>query len=96
MFSTRTTAEIRTRKQYLRTLVTCKVEYEIRIGLAPSGIHARFAVIQITPLVKQVLPETRPFDGFQKLLGNDGVGIDISAIERRHQSVAENKFFTSQ
>jgi hypothetical protein len=29
----------------------------------------------------------------QKLLGNDGVGIDIGAIKPRHQSVAESKFF---
>ena|SRR6187431_34545 len=34
---------------------------------------------------------TRPLDGLEKLLGNDVVGIDIGAIERRHQTVAESK-----
>ena len=45
-------------------------------------VPPRLAVIEITPLVKQVRPETRALDGFQELLGNDGVGVNIRPVER--------------
>jgi len=50
-------------------------------------------MVQIPPLVEQVLSETRALDGFKELLGNDGVRIDVGAVERRHQSVAIQEFF---
>jgi len=50
-------------------------------------------MVQIPPLVEQVLSETRALDGFKELLGNDGVRIDVGAVERCHQSVAIQEFF---
>src|SRR6185437_7123534 len=93
MFPARTTAEICTRKQYLCIVVTQQIEYEIRIRLTLCGVYTRLAVIQITPLIEQIPPETRSLDGFQKLLGNNGVGVDVCTIQRRHQPLTRNKFF---
>jgi hypothetical protein len=45
-------------------------------------------MIQVSPFIEEVLPETGSLDGFQKLFGNDGVGVDIGPIQRRHQSLA--------
>ena len=36
-----------------------------------------------TPIEKQELPETCSFDSLQKLLRNDLIGIDVSAIHGR-------------
>jgi hypothetical protein len=48
-------------------------------------------VVEITPLVKQVGPETRALDRFQELLGDDGVGIDVGPVERRDQAAVDGE-----
>ena len=74
------------RQQDLRALVARLVEHEVRIDATLSVFHARLARIKVAPVVKQGRPEAGALDGFQVLLGDDGVGVDIGAIERRHQT----------
>jgi hypothetical protein len=45
-------------------------------------------MIQVTPFVEQVGAEAAALDRLQELLGDDRVGIDVGAIQRRHQSFA--------
>jgi len=47
---------------------------------------ARLAVIQITPFVEQVGAKARALDRLQKLLWDDGVGVDVGAVERHHHA----------
>ena len=70
----------------LRALIARLVQREVRIRSTLGRILARFIVIEIAPCVEQVGPEARSTDRLQELLGNDGVGVDIGAIERRHQA----------
>ena len=71
-----------TRQQDLRALIAWLVQGEIGVQRAFAVVHARFAVVEVTPFVKGIRAEAAAFDGFQKLFGDDGVGIDIAAVER--------------
>lgn len=55
---------------------------KIGVQRAFAVVHARFAVVEVTPFVKGVGTEAAAFDGFQKLFGDDGIGIDVAAVER--------------
>src|SRR3989338_9237551 len=85
-------AEIFARQQNLRTPITRLVQHKIRIQWTLAVIHARLAVIQITPFVERIRAETGALDRLQELLGNDCVSIDIGAIQRRDQAVEQGKF----
>ena len=50
------------------------VEHELGVGLLTS-------IVQEAPVVEQVLAKTDAVDLLQKLLGNDGVGVDVGAVE---------------
>ena len=63
-------------------MIAWLVQREIRIQWAFAVVHARFAVVEVTPFVKGIGTEAAAFDGFQKLFGDDGVGIDVAAVER--------------
>jgi hypothetical protein len=44
-------------------------------------------VVQIPPLVEQVRSEAAALDGLQELLGNDGVGVNVGAVDRQYHAV---------
>src|SRR3989338_7765140 len=85
-------AEIFARQQYLRALIARLVQHKIRIQWTLAVVHARLAVIQITPFVERIRAEAGTLDRLQELLGNDRIGIDIGAIQRRDQAVEQGKF----
>ena len=82
VFARGAAAEVFARQQDLRALVTRLVQREIGVQRAFAVVHARFAVVEVTPFVKGIGTEAAAFDGFQKLFGDDGVGIDVAAVER--------------
>src|SRR5688572_5792048 len=69
-------AEVPARKQDGGALVARLVQDEVRI-LAPFG--------------EQALPEPRALDRRQVLLRDDLVGVDVGAVERRHQAVQDGE-----
>ena len=64
-------------------MVTRLVQREIGIERALAVVHARLAVVKITPFVEAVHAEAAAFDGFEKLLGNNRISIHIDAVKRR-------------
>jgi hypothetical protein len=60
------------------------VEHELGIQRPSTGILTGLAVIEITPLIEQIRPETAALDGLQELLGDDGIGVDVGPIQGRH------------
>jgi hypothetical protein len=50
-------------------------------------------VVEIAPLVKQVRTEAGAVDGFQELLRDDGVGIDIGGVLRDQVAFLYRNFF---
>src|SRR6185503_5268987 len=85
-------AEVAPREQDRRALVTRLVQHEVGIGLARRRIHARLAVVGVTPRVEQVDAEARTPDRLQELLRNDGVGVDVRAIERRDDALVNGEW----
>src|SRR5258708_8648189 len=85
-------AEILARKQNLRALVARLVQDEIGIWLPSGRLHSWLAMIQITPGVEKIDAEPRAPDGFQELLRDDGVGVDVGAIQRRNQAFHLGEF----
>src|SRR5690606_41748216 len=69
------------------------IQYKILIQGTIRVVLSRLADIEITPLVEQVGTKTGTLDRLQELLGNDGVGIDIRAVQRRYQAIEYGKFF---
>src|SRR5581483_8619402 len=65
-------------------LITRLVEHERFLCLS-RGVFA--------PIVKNKFSETRLLNPLQKLLGNDLVGIDIGAVQRRNQAGMNAKWF---
>ena len=63
-------------------MIAWLIQGEIRIQRAFAVVHARFSVVEVTPFIKGIGAEAAAFDGFQKLFGDDGVGIDVAAVER--------------
>ena len=91
MFSARATAKILARQQDACTLVARLVQHEVGIGLACTLRHTGFALVQIAPFVEQVGAKACAPDRLEKLLGNDGVGINVFAIERRNQALVNGE-----
>ncbi len=73
MLARRAGAEVVTRQQNRRALVAGLIQKEVRV---------RRAVFPFAPVEKQALAQAGPLDRFEKLLGDDLVGIHIDPIER--------------
>ena len=85
VFARAAAAEVAPREQNLRPLIARLIELEVRIEHPLAGLGPGLAAIEVAPGVEQVRAEARACDGLQELLGDDGVGIDVGAVERRHQ-----------
>ena len=80
----RAATEILARNQNGRLAKVLVVEHEV---------FAVAAVRMVAPVEKQELPEAGALDALQVLLGNDLVGIDVLAIQRRdHSTMFANRF----
>src|SRR5258706_1062275 len=88
----RAATEILARHQDIRALVARLVQHEIGVGLAPCRVHARLAMIEISPGVEQIDAETGALDRLQELLRNDRVGIDVGPIQRGDKAFEADKF----
>jgi hypothetical protein len=74
----------------MRTLVARLVQHEVWVSAFdvfawswPGKPH-----VGVTPFVEQVGAEARALvDGLEELLGDDGVGVDVGAVERGHQTL---------
>lgn len=86
MLARGTAAEVFACQQHAGALISREIEHEFRIQRARAVVATGFADIQIAPLVEQIRPEAGALDRLEKLLGNDLVGIDVGAIQRRDQS----------
>src|SRR4030095_14721623 len=78
--------EVASREQDLRALVPGLIEHEIRIERSLADVASGLAPIEIAPRVEQIRAEARARDRLQELLRDDDVGVDVGAIERRHQA----------
>ena len=93
MFAAGAAAEIVARQQDGCALVARLIQHEVGVGLARCRVHARLAMVQIAPFVKQVFAKSGFLDGLEKLLGDDGVGVDVFAVEGGHQALVYGEFF---
>jgi hypothetical protein len=50
-------------------------------------------MIHVAPLVERIRTEAGSLDRLKELLGDDGVGIDVGAIEWRNQAVELDELF---
>ena len=64
VFARGAAAEVFARQQDLRALVTRLIQGKIGVQRAFAVVHARFAVVEITPFVKGIGTEAASFDGF--------------------------------
>ncbi len=74
VLAARATAEVLAGQQDAGTGELRLVEHELGVGLLAS-------IVEEAPVVEQVLAKTDAVDLLQKLLGNDGVGVDVGAVE---------------
>jgi hypothetical protein len=51
-----------------------------------EGQSVGLAAIQVAPFVEQVRAEARALDGFQELLRDDRVGVDVGPVQGGHQA----------
>ena len=72
------------RHQNLRVAIGRLIEHKI-LNLT--------AIIAIEHFIEQVIAEPRTLDGFQKLLGNNHILVDIDHIQRRGHGIELGKFF---
>ncbi|MNT10407.1 hypothetical protein D3C72_1452370 [compost metagenome] len=86
-------AEVLARQQDRGAAVARLVQHEVRVQRPRAAVLPGLAVVKVAPFVEQVGPETAAPDRFQELLGQDGVGIDIGAVQRRDQAVQGGKGF---
>src|SRR5699024_3055337 len=83
VFTGRTTTEIIPRQQNAGVTIACVIENEIRVFAARGDIYIQTALVQVTPLVEQKWPKAGTANRFQVLLRDNGIGIDVGAIQRR-------------
>ena len=93
MFARRAAAEVLARQENAGSLVTRLVQDEIRVQRTLAIVAARFALVEITPFIEQVRAEAGTQDGLEELLGDDGVGIDVGAVERRDDAFVYGELF---
>ena len=73
MLATRAIAKVFSPNQNCCFAKTRLIEFEVRI-FTPVGMK--------TPIEKQKLTEPRALDPFEKLFGNDLIGVDVGTIHR--------------
>src|SRR3954471_8011154 len=66
-----------------RRVLAAGAAAEVRAGGEDRVLREAPAVL-LRPVVEQELAEARALDALEELLGNDLVGIDVGALERRH------------
>ncbi len=88
-----TAAKVLARQQNTRTLEARLVKHEVRIQRSVAVVLARFAVVEVAPLVKQVGAKAATLDGLQKLLGDDSIGVHVSAVHGCHDAGDLFEFF---
>src|SRR6202521_4401606 len=86
-------AEVLARQQDRSPLVARLVQDEIGIGPALREVHARLAHVEIAPRVEQVRAKAGALDRLQELLRDDRVGVDILAIQGRHEAGVDGELF---
>src|SRR5438105_3048385 len=84
-------AEVLAREQYARTLVARLVEDEIGVERAARIGPVRPALVEVTPGIEEIGPESRALDRLEELLRDDLVGIDIGPVEGRYEPVQDGK-----
>src|SRR5664279_1787453 len=72
-----TATEVLACDQHGRRAEVLLVEYEV---------FAVAAIRMVSPVEKQELPKARALDALEVLLGDDLIGIDVLAIQRRHHA----------
>ena len=72
--------------------ITRLVQHEIWVGFAAGRVLARVAIVKIAPSIKQMLAKTGFADGFEKLLGDDRVSVDVFAVHRGDQAFVYGEF----
>src|SRR5690606_5738425 len=87
MFATRTTTKVLTRQQNARALIAWLIQHKVRIQGATCVVPTRFTLVEIAPFIEGIRAKAGTLDRFKELLRNDGIGIDICTIQRRHQSI---------
>lgn len=74
MFARGTAAEVFARQQDARAFIARFIQHELRVRLLAG-------VVEEAPIVEQVLAEAGTGHLLQKLLGNNGVGVDVGRIK---------------
>src|SRR5690606_39979972 len=93
MLAARTAAEIFPRQEDRGALVTLLVEGKIRVQGAGAAVLAVPALVQIAHLVEQIGSKARALDGFQKLPGEDTVGVDIGQVHGTDEALVGYECF---
>jgi hypothetical protein len=57
----------------------------LRIARASSAVLPPQTRVEVAPLIEQVDAEPGALNAFQELLRNDGVGVDVRAIQWRDE-----------
>jgi hypothetical protein len=73
------------REQDRRALVARLVQHEVRVQRPRALSMPGFALVEVAPFVEQVGAEAGALDRLQELLGDDRVGVDVGAVQRRDQ-----------
>ena len=92
VFAAGAAAEVLAGQQDGGARIAWLVEHEIGVGLALGDVFAGLAFVEVAPLVKQVGAETGLADRLQKLLGDDGVGVDVFAVHGGHGAFDGGEF----
>src|SRR3546814_14200086 len=69
------------------------VQHEIRVRRQRGAILPGLALVQIAPFVEQIAPEACASYRLHELLRDDGVRVDVGAIQRHHDAVEKRKRF---
>src|SRR6185369_5131211 len=77
VFTRRTTAKVFAGDKNGGATITRLIQNKIRV---------RFSVSKVAPIKEQELPKPGPFNSFEKLLGDDLIGIDVCTIERNNET----------
>ena len=86
VFARGAAAEVLARQQHAGAGIARGVEHEIGIERTHAVVLSWLTDVQVTPLVEEVGAEAAAFDRLQELLGDDLVGVDVGAIQRRDQA----------
>ena len=92
VLAARSAAEVLARQQDGGARIARLVQHEVGVGLAAGRVLAGLAVVQVAPFVKQVHAKAGFFDRLEKLLGDDGVGIDVLAVHGRDNALEQSEF----